>query len=88
MISCVVLPVLLQNIYTLFHTHRNRQVFWENIESIVITGLLFVLMVYDTGSKCTKIEGTKIKRPGGAEIILADPRKQAGIPENLTVPDN
>ena len=51
MISCVVLPVLVQNIYNLAFTHPGRQLFWEDCESIALTSYLLVIMVYDVYKK-------------------------------------
>ena len=62
MISCVVLPVLCQNVFNMFFTHPGRQIFWEDIQSITITSFLFALMVYDACKKTKKLELTKIKK--------------------------
>ena len=56
MISCVLFPVLIQNIYNLFFTHPGRQLFWEDCESICITSYLLVLMIFDSYKKTKKIE--------------------------------
>lgn len=63
MISCVLIPVLIQNIYNLFYTSPGRQLFWEDLESIAITSYLLVLMVYDSYKKWKKIDMQRIKRP-------------------------
>jgi hypothetical protein len=62
MISCVVLPVLIQNIYNLSFTHPGRQLFWEDCESIALTSYLLVIMVWDAYKKTKKIELAQIKR--------------------------
>jgi K+-sensing histidine kinase KdpD len=60
MISCVLAPVIVQNIYNLFFTHPGRQLFWEDIESIAITFFLLVIMAYDSAKKTSKIEAKKL----------------------------
>lgn len=56
MISAVLVPVLIQNIYNLFFTTPGRQLFWEDIESICITSYLLVLMIWDAYKKTKKID--------------------------------
>jgi len=56
MISCVILPVLVQNSYNLFFTHPGQQLFWEDIESIAITGFLLIMMLFDSYKKTKKLE--------------------------------
>lgn len=63
MISCVLAPVIVQNIYNLFFTHPGRQLFWEDIESICITFFLLVIMAYDSAKKTSKIEAKKLQTP-------------------------
>lgn len=62
MISCVFLPVLVQNIYNLSFTHPGRQLFWEDIESIAITGFLLCLTLHDSQKKTAKIELGKLNK--------------------------
>jgi hypothetical protein len=62
MISCVLFPVLIQNVYNLYYTHPGRQLFWEDCESICITGYLLVMMVFDSYKKTKKIEFHNLKR--------------------------
>jgi hypothetical protein len=72
MISCVLAPILVQNIYNLFFTHPGRQLFWQDIESIAITLFLLILMVYDSYKKTNKIEAKKLA-----------PAPSAGIPTDI-----
>lgn len=62
MISCVLAPVLVQNVYNLFFTHPGRQLFWEDIESIAITFFLLVMMAYDAAKKTKKIENARLEK--------------------------
>ena len=82
MISCVLLPVLIANVYNLWFTNPGRQLFWEDIESISITGFLLALMLYDTFKKTKKIELEKLKRPE-AEQLEVSKTALAGIPVDL-----
>ena len=63
MISCVLFPVLVQNVYNLFFTNPGRQLFWEDCESMCITGYLLVMMAFDSYKKTKKIELLGLKRP-------------------------
>jgi len=67
MISCVLFPVLIQNVYNLSFTHPGRQLFWEDCESICITGYLLVMMVFDSYKKTKKIEFQNLKRATAKE---------------------
>ena len=80
MLSCVLAPIIVQNIYNLFFTHPGRQLFWENIESIANTVFLMVLMSYDSAKKTSKIEAKKLQTPTQAE-------NSAGIPVDLDEKD-
>ena len=62
MLACVIFPVLVQNIYNLFFTNPGRQLFWEDAESIAITGFLFVMMAYDSINKTKKYEGQHLAK--------------------------
>jgi hypothetical protein len=62
MISCVLVPVLIQNIYNLHFTSPGRQLFWEDVESIAITSYLLVLMTFDAYKKTKKLDLAQLKR--------------------------
>lgn len=68
MISCVLVPVLIQNIYNLNFTAPGRQLFWTDIESICITGYLLVLMIFDVYKKTKKIDLASLK-PGKGQMV-------------------
>jgi len=77
MISCVLFPVLIQNIYNLFFTHPGRQLFWEDCESIAITSYLLALMIWDSYKKTKKIEFANIKRAPQKVMDMS------GVPQDL-----
>ena len=89
MISCVVFPVLVQNIYNLHFTNPGRQLFYEDIESIAITSFLLFMMGYDSYKKTKKIEmkGIKRKQPAGQfnskDVQIKERAAMAGIPNDL-----
>lgn len=80
MISCVLLPVLVQNIYSLTITHPGQKIFWEDIESLAMTFGLLCMMLYDAYKKTKKVEGSKLKKPVPASEAR---RLWAGIPADL-----
>jgi len=67
MISCVIMPIFVADWYSAFYAPEGHQLFWEFVENIVITGFLFVLMVYDVIKKCKKVEFSKIRKVGEEE---------------------
>jgi len=48
--------------YNLSFTHPGRQLFWEDCESIALTGYLLAIMIFDTYKKNKKIELAKLKK--------------------------
>ena len=64
MLSCVIMPIFVADCYSAFYAPEGRQLWWEFIENIVITGFLFVLMIYDVIKKCKKVEFSKIRKVG------------------------
>lgn len=81
MISCVLLPVLVQNIYSLTITHPGQKIFWEDIESLALTFCLLCMMLYDSYKKTQKVEGTRLKKPTPSSEAG---RLWAGIPADLS----
>ena len=81
MISCVLLPVLVQNAYSLTITHPGQKIFWEDIESLAMTFSLLCMMLYDSYKKTKKVEGSKLKKPMPTSEAG---RLWAGIPADLS----
>ena len=97
MISCVILPVIVQNIYNLYFTHPGQQLFWEDIESIAITAFLLCMMLFDSWKKTKKLEGKtltkqviihEIRREKVVERGEGDSHAMAGIPPDLADDEN
>ena len=62
MIICVVVPVLLADIYCVFYLESSRQLFWEYVENIILTGFLLALMAYEALKKTKKMELSKVRK--------------------------
>ena len=53
-ICCTFFPIIVQNIYNLFYTSPQYQLFFEDIECIAITTFLLIIQSIDVYSKSKK----------------------------------